>query len=120
MKFRSKKFKNNKLYYKSKNMASEEHIRLILSQTTYSKEEAEKKYVEHNGDLLLVMREYLGIKPQVKNDKINVKALNQEIYRQIRSDMDKCMREYRNNNPIDMDHVANCLRESEERQNGKY
>lgn len=96
-----------------------EHINMILSQTNYNRDEAEKKYKEHNGDLILVMREYLGIKNTVKNDRINAKSLNQEIYKQIRTTLDKSMKEYRESNPINIEHVANNLRESEERENTK-
>ena len=97
----------------------ENKIEQISSQTNYSREEILKKLEEHNGDIVLIIREYMGIKPNTENTKINSKQINQEIYRQIRRTMDDGMRTYREKNPINMEEVKNNLRQSEERKNRK-
>jgi hypothetical protein len=97
----------------------EQKIEQILSQTNYSREEILQKLEEHNGDVILVIKEYMGIKPNVENTKIKSKEINQEIYRQIRRTMDDGMRRYREKNPINMEEVTNNLRQSEERKNKK-
>jgi hypothetical protein len=94
----------------------EQKIEQILSQTNYSREEILQKLEEHNGDVVLVIKEYMGIKPKVENTKIKSKEINQEIYRQIRRTMDDGMRIYREKNPINMEEVTNNLRQSEERK----
>jgi len=69
-----------------------EKIQMILRQTTYSEEEARDKLEKNNYDHIKVVRTYLGLtekkKPTVNN------SLNQEIYKQIRSQLDSNMREY--------------------------
>lgn len=95
------------------------NINIVLSQTNYNEEEANLKLREHNNDPMSVIREYMGIKPAEKKTTVNSKSLNQEIYKQIRTTLDKSMKEYRENNPIDMTQVVNNLRESEERQERK-
>lgn len=95
----------------------EQKIEQILSQTNYSREEILKKIEEHNGDVISIIKEYMGIKPRVENTKINSKQINQEIYRQIRRTMDDGMRTYREKNPINMEEVTNNLRQSEQRKN---
>jgi hypothetical protein len=94
----------------------EKKIEQILTQTNYSREESIRKIEEHNGDIISVIREYMGIKPNIENSKINTKQINQEIYRQIRRTMDDGMRTYREKNPINMEEVTNNLRQSEERK----
>jgi hypothetical protein len=59
----------------------------------------------------------MGIKQKTLPNKINLNQVNQEIYRQIRRTLDNGMREYREKNPINIEQVANNLRESEERKN---
>lgn len=97
----------------------ENKIEQISKQTNYSREEILKKLKEHNEDVILVIREYMGIKSSVENTKINSKQINQEIYRQIRRTMDDGMRTYREKNPINIEEVKNNLRQSEERKNKK-
>ena len=76
----------------------------------------EQKLENHNGDVILVIKEYMGIKSNVENSKIRSNQLNQEIYRQIRRTMDDGMRIYREKNPINIEEVTHNLRESEERK----
>jgi hypothetical protein len=94
----------------------EQKIEQISSQTNYSREEIIHKIEEHNGDVISIIKEYMGIKPKIENTKIKSTQINQEIYRQIRRTMDDSMRTYREKNPINMEEVSNNLRQSEQRK----
>jgi hypothetical protein len=61
-----------------------EKVEMILRQTDYDAETAERKLFEFNDDALKVIKHYLGIldKPV---QKTQVKSVNQEIYRQLRN-----------------------------------
>ena len=87
------------------------NIKLIMSQTTYSEEEALNKMEQFNGDHMKVIRDYLGISEK-KEPKI--KSINQEIYRQFRLNLDESMRTYREKNPVNIDHVIENFKESDE------
>lgn len=65
-----------------------------------------------------VIREFMGL-PEKKETNVKIKSVNQEIFRQIRHKLDASMQEYRENNPIDIQQVAESLAESEERQKQK-
>jgi hypothetical protein len=94
----------------------EQKIEQILSQTNYSQEEILKKLEENDGDAISVIREYMGIKKKSESNKIKSNQLNQEIYRQIRRTLDDSMKQYREQNPINISEASNNLRESEERK----
>jgi endonuclease III len=68
-----------------------EQIERILKQTNYTKEEAREKLLENDMDEIQVIKKYLGI-PEKKTQPI--KSLQQEIYKQIRYQMDDSMRTY--------------------------
>jgi len=72
-------------------LATEEKIQMILRQTNYEENEACSKLAEHRGDVIQVIRAYMGI-PEKKAPP--VKSVNQEIYRQLRHKLDDSMREY--------------------------
>lgn len=97
----------------------EKKIQQIANQTNYTREQIISKMEEHNGDVLSIIREYMGIKPKVQNNKINSNNINQEIFRQIRLTLDEGMRQYREKNPINIEEASNNLRQSEERKNNK-
>jgi hypothetical protein len=61
-----------------------------------------------------VLKDYMGI--QEKKDTIKVKSVNQEIFRQIRTNLDTSMREYREKHPVDLEQVIQNLQESDERE----
>ena len=65
-------------------------IQMIIRQTNYTDEEARDKLIEHNNDSMTVIREYMGIKKE-SNTK---KTLNQQIYKEIRKQLDTTVREY--------------------------
>ncbi len=91
----------------------EKYLSSVLIQTNYTKEEAIIALQKHNGDVKKVIREYMGI-PE-KKQETKIKSVNQEIYRQIRYKLDASMKEYRDNNPIDINHVVENFKESDEK-----
>uniref|UniRef100_A0A6C0ES11 Uncharacterized protein n=1 Tax=viral metagenome TaxID=1070528 RepID=A0A6C0ES11_9ZZZZ len=69
-------------------------VDVILRQTNYTKEEAMCKLKESNYDCLLVIRTYFGISDKPKTNKVS--SINQEIYKQLRYNLDSSMRDYKN------------------------
>lgn len=67
---------------------------MILRQTDYTIEMAQQKLLEHNNDVVQVIREYM--KPQAKQQSIPPKPLstNQQIYKEIRGMMDDAAATY--------------------------
>ena len=90
------------------------YVKQIMSQTTYSEQEARDKLQEFNNDFMKVLKNYMGIPEKKKNNQI--KSVNQEIYKQIRHSLDQTMKEYREKNPVNIDQVITNLQESEERE----
>jgi hypothetical protein len=93
------------------------HLKLVMSQTNYTEEEAIEKLKLFNCDYMKVIKDYMGIPEKKENQKI--KSVNQEIYRQIRTTLDSTMREYREKNPINMDQVITNFKESDEREKNR-
>lgn len=96
---------------------NETYIKQIMSQTNYSEEVARNKLIEFNNDFMRVLKNYMGIPEKKTNNTI--KSINQEIYKQIRGNLDKTMKEYREKNPVNIDQVVANLQESDERENDK-
>jgi hypothetical protein len=92
------------------------HVKKVMSQTNYTEEEAKEKLKIFNCDYMKVLKDYMGI-PEKKPDK--VKSINQEIYKQLRTKLDKTMQEYREKNPINMEQVISNFKESEEQDKNK-
>lgn len=90
------------------------YVKQIMSQTTYSEQEAREKLQEFNNDFMKVLKNYMGITEKKENNQI--KSVNQEIYKQIRYSLDETMKEYRQKNPVNIDQVITNLQESEERE----
>lgn len=68
-------------------------IDMIMRQTDYTDEQTRGKLIQFNDNHLLVIKDYLGI-PEKKTE--TVKSVNQEIYKQIRYNLDGAMRDYNN------------------------
>ena len=98
---------------KISNREIQKEIRYILNQTTYTEDDAIIKLHEFGGDYKKVIKDFMCI-PDKKKDT-NVKSINQEIYKQIRYKLDASMKEYRDNNPIDINHVVENFKESDEK-----
>ena len=64
---------------------------IIMRQTDYTREVATNKLLEHNNDILSVIREYNG--PPKKPARA-IKSVNQQIYTEIRSLMDDAAATY--------------------------
>ena len=94
----------------------EEHVKKVMSQTNYTREEAIEKLKLFNCDYMKVLKNYMGI---TEKKDTTIKSINQEIYRQIRKTLDNSMREYREKNPINIDQVINNFQESEEREKNR-
>jgi hypothetical protein len=85
-------------------------IQIIVSQTTYSREEALKKLELCNGNYMKVIKDFMGI-PEKKE---TIKAsLNQEIFRQLRYKLDESMNTYNKQNPIDLNKVIENFAEED-------
>lgn len=71
-------------------------IKIVCSQTNYTKEKAEEKLKEFNNDFIKVIKQYLNPnfdKPK-KEKKIKKSQMNQEIIAQIRKFKDKQCENY--------------------------
>jgi hypothetical protein len=91
-------------------------INIIKTQTTYDDYFAIQKLKDFNYDYMKVIRDYMGIKEKKPEP---IKSVNQEIYKQIRRNLDTTMKEYRENNPVNLEQVKTNLQESEEKEKDK-
>ncbi len=87
----------------------EKHVNMIMSQTTYTKEEAKEKLKLFNYDYIKVIKDFMNIPEK----KVQVKTVNQEIYKQIRHTLDDSMRKYNEKNPINIDQIRENIQESQ-------
>jgi hypothetical protein len=69
----------------------EEKVQVILRQTDYSRETILNKLREYNYDHIKVIKSYFGI---TEKKAPEVKSINQEIFRQLRTKLDANMRDY--------------------------
>ena len=58
---------------------------LIMRQTDYTEEQAMDKIKEHKGDVVVILREYMGPAAVIEERKLTV---NQTIYKEMRGMMD--------------------------------
>lgn len=91
----------------------EKNIQIILTQTNYDETVAREKLKEFNYDYMKVIRNYMGISEKKQTNKVN--SINQEIYRQIRHNLDSGMKNYREQNPINIEQVINNFIEADEK-----
>jgi len=66
---------------------------LVMRQTDYDKETAIEKLKEYKGDIMAIIREYMG--PSKKPEENNPKTTNQVIMKEIRTLMDDAASKYR-------------------------
>ena len=69
----------------------EDKVQVILRQTDYNEEQAREKLKEHGFDEIATIKAYLGI---TAKKAPQIKSVNQEIYKQLRSKLDSNMRNY--------------------------
>jgi len=93
------------------------HLKMVMSQTNYTEEQAREKLKLFNCDYMKVIKDYMGISE--KKTERNVKSVNQEIFRQIRTKLDNTMKEYRETHPTDMDQIVRNFQESDEREKNR-
>ena len=70
----------------------DEKIQKVIRQTDYSEEVAREKLKEYNFDEIATIKAYLGI---TEKKAPQIKSVNQEIYKQLRSKLDANMRDYK-------------------------
>ena len=92
-------------------------INTVMSHTNYTEDEAIDKLQLFNSDYMRVIKDYMGIPEQKEQPKC--KSVNQEIYRQLRTKLDTSMKDYREQNPINMVQVITNFTESNEREKQK-
>ncbi len=95
----------------------EKYLKIVMTQTNYEETVAREKLKDFNYDYMMVIRDYMGIERKKTNPRIN--SINQEIYKQIRYNLDSNMKEYREKNPINIEQVQNNFTESQEREKDK-
>jgi hypothetical protein len=72
----------------------EDAIGVIMRQTDYTHDVALQKLQQHNNDITLVIREYMGV---IKNDKPAPRlSANQQVFKEIRTMMDDASAKYEN------------------------
>ena len=89
----------------------------VMAQTNYDEQTAKIKLSEFGFSVERVLRHYMGI-PDVKVTP-KIKSVNQEIYKQIRHNLDSSMRVYREKHPVNVAQVVTNLQESDEREKDK-
>lgn len=78
--------RNMKNEIKNETKYEEENINIISRQTTLSRNEIIIKLIEHDNNILNIIREWNGIKNLNKQEEnIKLNTVNQEIYKQMRN-----------------------------------
>ena len=66
---------------------------IVMRQTDYSEEQALEKLKQHNNDIMSIVREYMGVSAITKKNEL--KSVNQQIYKEIRTLMDDAAASYK-------------------------
>jgi len=69
----------------------DEKVQKVMRQTDYSEEIAREKLYEHNFNEIATIKAYLGI---TEKKTLQVKSINQEIYKQLRYKLNSSMNDY--------------------------
>ena len=74
----------------------ERFIEITMNQTTYTRDEAISSLEKHNGDITLVIKEFLGVtnKDEEQKKEKNSKSLHQKRYSVIREFMDNASSQF--------------------------
>ena len=92
------------------------YVKIVMSQTNYTEEEAIEKLKLFNCDYMRVLKDYMGISEKKEE---RVKSANQEIYKQIRTRLDSTMKDYREKHPINIEQVVTNFQESQQREKNR-
>jgi hypothetical protein len=84
-------------------------VKMVISQTNYTKEQAKEKLQIFNYDYIKVIKDFM----KIPEKKVEVKTVNQEIYKQIRHTLDESMRRYNEKNPVNIDQIRENIQESQ-------
>jgi hypothetical protein len=87
----------------------EKRVRIVMGQTTYSEEEAREKLRGFEYDHIKTIKDFM----KIPEKKVPVSSVNQEIYKQIRHNLDESMRKYNEKNPVNLDQVRENIQESQ-------
>lgn len=82
-----------KYYLELQKQNYEKCIEVVMNQTTYTREEAITGLQKHKGNVVLVVKEFLGV-PEKNEPEIIGGSLNQKRYGVIRNFMDKAATSY--------------------------
>ena len=69
-------------------------LEIIMRQTDYDRETAQEKLSEHDGKYENVIKEFMGINLEKKNVRVKPGSLHQEIFTQIRKQMDLSIKDF--------------------------
>ena len=94
----------------------DQYIHFIMTQTNYTFEESTHKLNIHNNNYVNVIKEYMDI-PFCKPTPNKIKSVNQEIYKQIRKELNNGIKKYNEDNPINIEHAIRNFQETEEKIN---
>ena len=83
-----------KYYTELQKQNYEKCIQVVMGQTTYSREEAIAGLQKHKGNVMLVVKEFLGIPDKNNTETSSGGSLNQKRYGVIRDFMDKAATSY--------------------------
>jgi hypothetical protein len=83
-----------KYYTELQKQNYEKCIQVVMGQTTYSREEAIAGLQKHKGNVMLVVKEFLGILDKNNTETSSGGSLNQKRYGVIRDFMDKAATSY--------------------------
>lgn len=92
----------------------DQNIHFIMTQTNYTLEEATQKLDIHNNNYVNVIKEYMGIS-FYKPSPNKIKSVNQEIYKQIRNELNNGIKKYNEDNPVNVEHAIRNFQETEEK-----
>lgn len=67
---------------------------IIMRQTNYDRETAEQELLKHDGQYENVIKEFMGISTEKKNKHVKPNCLQQEIFKQIRRQMDLSIKDF--------------------------
>ena len=89
-----KKEQMQKYYMELQKQNYEKCIEVVMGQTTYSREEAIAGLQKYKGNVMLVVKEFLGIPDKNESETSSGGSLNQKRYGVIRDFMDKAAINY--------------------------
>lgn len=97
-------------------LRQEAKLRIIQTQTTYTRAEAETLLEQHGGNVEAVLRLAAGLPPIAAASSRPVKSVNQDIFRQMRTALNQSSAQYRQLHPVDIQHAVRSFEYEEEKK----